>query len=115
MFGETVGTIVVSNTSFGAFLIQRTNQTTGVVENDGVRIFHITLISNTGTNSFLQIYNGATTSTSIPQIIVGGTSGANRITDVDYGVFGQSFPQGAVYQTDANLIKAAIVCKADKV
>jgi hypothetical protein len=115
MFGETVGTILVSNTSTGGYLISTTNVTTGVTTNFPTRIFHITLISGTGTNSFLQIYNGATTSTSIPQIIVGGTSGANRITDVDYGMFGQSFPQGASYQTDANLIKAAIVCKADKI
>lgn len=114
MFGETVGTILISNTSTTGFLIQRTNVTTGVVENDAVRIMHITLISNTGTASVLQIYNGNTSNSTIPRLIVSGTSGSTRSIDVDYGMFGQTFPLGAFYQTDANLIEASIICKADK-
>ena len=116
MFGETVGTILVSNTSTSGYLIQRKNVTTGVTENDATRIFHITLVSGTGTASSLQVYNGS--AATIPTIIVTGTSGssiANRSVDSDYGVFGQSFPLGAYYVTDANLSQAAIVCKADKI
>ena len=116
MFGETGGTVLVSGTSTSGYLIKRVNQTTGVTENDSTRVFHVTLISGTGTASTLQIYNGS--AATIPTIIVTGTSGssiANRSVDSDYGVFGQSFPLGAYYVTDSNLSQAAIVCKADKI
>jgi hypothetical protein len=113
MFGETVGTILVSNTSTNGYLISTTNVTTGVTTNFPTRIFHITLTSGSGTNSLLQIYNGATSNSVIPRIVVSGTSGSSRTVDVDYGVFGQYFPLGAYWQTDANLIQASIVCKQD--
>ena len=111
MFGETVGTILVSNTSTTGYLISTVNVTTGVTTNFPTRIFHITLVSNTGTNSTLQIFNGS--AATIPTILVKGTSGSPRDIEADYGVFGQYFPLGAYWNTDVNLTQAAIVCKQD--
>ena len=118
MFGETVGTILVSSTSTSGYLIGSTvtlvngTTTNTITSNPPTRIMHITLVSGSGTNSSFQVYNGS--AALIPEIIVTGTSGANRITDVDYGMFGQTFPLGAYYKTDANLTQAAVVCKADQ-
>ena len=114
MFGQTVGTILVGQTSTSGYLIQRTNQTLGITEYEGTRVFHVTLTSGSGTISSFMIANGSTNA-GLPTIVISGTSGSNRTVEADYGVFGHTFPMGAYWTSDANLIQAAIICKADKI
>ena len=117
MFGETVGTVLVSGTSTSGYLIQTVlnlvngTTTNTISTNPSTRVMHITLTSGSGTNSLLQLANGK--GGTIMQLVQ-GTSGSSRTIDVDYGVYGHTFPNGCYWTTDANLVEAAIVCKADE-
>ena len=121
MFGETVGTILVSGSNSSGYLLQRTNQTTGTVEYDSTRVFHVTLLSWGTAPSALQLYAGGSAPVGTLQVIVGGTGTGylNPLlqhieTDVDFGVFGHTFKNGCYYVADGNIVSAAIICKADK-
>ena len=109
MFGETVGTILVSGTSVTQYLTTHTNSTTGVITYEPTRIFHIHLVSSTSIST-LKIQNGTT---GLPWLVLTNGTG-NKGTDFDFGVFGVGFPSGAYVTGDSNLASAAIVCKADK-
>lgn len=110
MYGAPVGTILVSQTSTSGYLISSTNTTTGQTNVYPTRVFHVTLVSNTGTNSLLQLLNGQGNSV---ELLVSGTSGSTRTIEVDYGFHGHTFTNGCYWTTDANLVEAAIVCRAD--
>lgn len=110
MFGETVGTVLLVSGTVGRYVISSVNQTTGVTITPPVRIFHITLSSGTASaGSTLKIYNGQGGNL---EIVVSGTNIGT--TDVDYGVFGHTFPNGAfAVPADTNSVSTAIICKAD--
>ena len=106
MLGETVGTISVSGSGY---LITRVNNINGitVTEYPETVITHIHLIS--GTASVLNIANGQGGTNYIKF-----TGTANTGSDVDFGIFGITFPKGAYVTVDGNIVTAQITCKANK-
>lgn len=107
MLGETVGTLDVTTASTTAYLI--TGKTIDGLSGQPLptRIFHIHLVSSS-TASNLQIANG---SGGTVRINITGT--ISKGIDFDFGMWGITFPKGASIVTDANIVEAAITCKAD--
>lgn len=107
MLGETIGTLDFNTASTSGYLITRVENPGNVTRNPHTVITHIHLISSS-TASNLQIANG-----------LGGTVRINitgtisKGIDFDFGVWGITFPLGAYVTSDANLVEAAISCKAD--
>ena len=109
MFGESGGSIILAGGTVGRYLISSTNSTTGVTMTNPVRITHITLSSAT-TGSLLQIFNGQGGAL---ELLVNGTNG--KVVDVDYGVIGHTFSNGAYILPDGNANLTVISCKSDLV
>ena len=108
MLGQTAGTV---NITGSGFLISTTITDAGSTTVNipvGTRIFHIHLISS-GTASVLNIANGQGGTNYIKF-----TGTVSTGADVDFGIYGQSFPNGAYVTVDANIVSASIVCKADQ-
>ena len=118
MYGETVGTILVSGSNSNGWLASSQNTTTGRTEYHKMRVFHVTLLSWGTASSVLQLFNGS--SATYPMLVVGGSTltyqnpNLGRIeVDADYGTWGHTFPGGCYYTTDGNILQAAVICKAD--
>lgn len=104
MYGAPVGTVYITSSGY---LTSTTNSTTGVTTNQPTRVFHISLVSGT-TASNIQILNGAG-----GNVYINENGTAVKGAEFDFGINGKAFPLGAYVQTDANIISAAIDCRAD--
>lgn len=107
MLGETIGSIIFTNSTSSGYLITSTNKTLGITTTPQTRIFHIHLVS-TSTASNITIQNGQ-----------GGTTYINVIgkidkgIDFDFGWWGIVFPFGAFVTYDGNQLEGVITCKGE--
>ena len=106
MYGAPVGTLQLTST--GGYLITNTNVTTGVVTNEPVRIFHLSLTSGTSAST-IQILNGVG-----GNVVINESGTAVKGAEFDYGFHGHTYPNGAYVVTDANFISGSVAIRGDQ-
>ena len=108
MYGAPTGTVVVTANGYLTTTSVTDAGSTTVLLPTGTRVFNIHLVS-TSTPSVLKISNGQTGT-----VAINVTGTASIGSTFDFGFHGHSFPNGAYVTVDANIVTAAISCRADQ-